>query len=82
MQALGDATYLYTHQVSGKAHQPQEDLGVQSKTAAIAAAFDIGVAQQEGVALAREWANRPANHATPTMLANVAKGIAKAARMS
>lgn len=84
VQALGDATYLYTHTKSQAKPISLKKivLGVQSKTAAIAAAFDIGVAQQEGVALAREWANRPANHATPTMLANVAKGIAKAARMS
>ena len=84
MQALGDATYAYTHTKSqAKAITLKKVvLGVQAKTAALSAAFDMGVAQQEGVAVAREWANRPANHATPTMLANAAKSIAKAARMS
>jgi len=31
----------------------------------------------EGIEFAREWANRPANHATPTLLAQAAKGLAK-----
>jgi leucyl aminopeptidase len=31
-----------------------------------------------GVEVAKEWANRPANHSTPTMLADAAKSIAKA----
>ncbi|WP_218243517.1 leucyl aminopeptidase [Comamonas fluminis] len=84
VQTLGDATYAYTHTKSQAKplSLKKVTLGVPSKTAAVAAAFEIGVAQQEGVAMAREWANRPANHATPTMLANAAKGIAKAARMS
>jgi leucyl aminopeptidase len=30
-----------------------------------------------GVEMAKEWANRPANHATPSMLADAAKSIAK-----
>ncbi|MBV2217998.1 MAG: leucyl aminopeptidase, partial [Diaphorobacter sp.] len=30
-----------------------------------------------GVEFAREWANRPANHATPTLVANAAKTLAK-----
>jgi len=31
---------------------------------------------------AREWANRPANHATPTMLGEAARALAKAPRVS
>ena len=31
----------------------------------------------QGVRLAREWGNRPANYATPAMIANVAKDIAR-----
>ncbi len=30
-----------------------------------------------GIELAKEWANRPANHATPSLLANVARVLAK-----
>ena len=84
VQALGDATYAYTHTKSqAKPISLQKIvLGVQAKTAAITAAFELGVAQHVCVSVAREWANRPANHATPTLLANAAKSIAKAARMS
>jgi leucyl aminopeptidase len=32
-----------------------------------------------GIEVAKEWANRPANHCTPTMLAEAAKSIAKGA---
>lgn len=84
VQAVADATYLYTHTKSQA--KPigltKVVLGVSSKSAATVAAFETAVAQQEGVAVAREWANRPANHATPTLLANAAKSIAKGARMS
>ena len=41
------------------------------------AAFDIAVACVQGVELAKEWANRPANHATPVLLAQAAKALAK-----
>ena len=34
-----------------------------------------------GIELAREWGNRPANYATPTMLADAAKALAKQPRV-
>ena len=40
----------------------------------------VGVAR--GVELAREWANRPANHATPAMLADAARQLAKLPRIA
>jgi leucyl aminopeptidase len=40
------------------------------------AAFDEALACIAGVGLAREWGNRPANHATPTLLAKAAQAIA------
>ncbi len=40
------------------------------------AAFDEALACIAGVRVAREWGNRPANHATPTMLAKAAQAIA------
>ena len=84
VQAVADATYVYTHTKTQTKPLALNKvvLGVSSKTAAVADAFNIAVAQQEGVLMAREWANRPANHATPSLLANAAKSIAKAARMS
>ncbi len=39
------------------------------------------VAVVTGVEFAKEWANRPANHATPTHLAQAAKDVAKAPKM-
>jgi leucyl aminopeptidase len=39
--------------------------------------FDHAVACVAGVEFAKEWANRPANHATPTHLAGAAKALAK-----
>jgi leucyl aminopeptidase len=39
--------------------------------------FSLAKAQVSGVALAREWGNRPANHATPDLLAKAAKALAK-----
>jgi leucyl aminopeptidase len=34
-----------------------------------------------GIELAKEWGNRPANHATPTLLGEAAKGLAKLPRI-
>ncbi len=41
------------------------------------AGFDKGMALVKGMEFAKEWANRPANHATPTLLAGAAKGLGK-----
>jgi leucyl aminopeptidase len=43
--------------------------------------FDQAVATVRGVELAKEWGNRPANHATPTLLAKAAQALAKQARV-
>ena len=49
-------------------------IGVED-AAKVKPAFDMACAVAKGVAFAREWANRPANHATPTLLANAARGL-------
>lgn len=41
------------------------------------AGFDKGMALVKGIDFAKEWSNRPANHATPTLLAGAAKELAK-----
>ncbi len=41
------------------------------------AGFDKGTALVKGIEFAKEWGNRPANHATPTLLAGAAKELAK-----
>ena len=39
--------------------------------------FDKAVALVKGVEFAKEWANRPSNHATPTLLGGAAKELGK-----
>ena len=46
------------------------------------AAFERAHARCLGVELAREWGNRPGNHATPTHLAKVAQELAQHKRIS
>jgi leucyl aminopeptidase len=45
-------------------------------TAGLLGTFEEAKACLAGVAMAREWGNRPANHATPSMLAMAAQAIA------
>jgi len=76
--ACADASYVYT---TTKSKPPEQKLqrivlAVSSLTAS-RAGFDKGVGLSRGVALTREWANRPANHATPTLLAQAAKELGK-----
>ena len=44
---------------------------------AVQSAFDDAVGIAAGIGLARHWADRPGNHATPTGLAKAAKDIAR-----
>jgi leucyl aminopeptidase len=53
-----------------------------SNATALHASFTRAVAVVAGVELAKEWANRPANHATPTLLAQAAQALAKHAKIS
>ncbi len=39
--------------------------------------FETGLGLAKGIELAREWGNRPANHATPTQLAGAARALGK-----
>lgn len=70
---------LCLHLTKSKVTKPalnKVTLGVQNK-AAVNAEFELAVAVALGQSLAKEWGNRPANHATPTMLAQAAKDLAK-----
>lgn len=80
--ACGDATYAYatTKSPSGPPTLQRVVLGVPDM-AASRGGFDKGVALVKGLALAREWANRPANHATPVLLAGAARELAKLPRI-
>ncbi len=80
--AVADASYVYTTTKSTPEPRTLHTVvvGVAS-VASVKAQFDRGVATVTGVELAKEWANRPANHATPTLLGAAAQTIAKAGGM-
>ena len=76
VQCCGDLSYVYTT-TKTKAEPLALNrlvIGVED-TSKVKSAFDMACAVAKGVGFAREWANRPANHATPTLLANAAKGL-------
>ena len=78
VQTVAQASYVYTTTKS-KAQASALNrvvIGV-ADTAAVTQAFEHSVAVSVGVEFAREWGNRPGNHATPTLLADAAKGLAK-----
>jgi leucyl aminopeptidase len=81
VQAVSDASYVFTTtKPSAKASLLKRvtvGLPTSEKVKAVKVAFTTATALAQGVALAKEWGNRPANHATPTMLARVAQSLAK-----
>jgi leucyl aminopeptidase len=80
--AVGEALYLYrdTKPSAPPASKLQTVRLVCSKaeSAAVAAGLKRGEAIAAGTTLARECANRPANHCTPSYLAEQAKKLGKA----
>ncbi len=76
--AAGDAAYVYSTTKSKAVSTPVERVVVAVPDAAkVKPGFDKGVGLAKGIALAREWGNRPANHATPVLLAGAAKELGK-----
>jgi len=82
VSAIADATYVYTSTKSKPEPRAigKVVLGV-ADTASVHSAFDHAVAAVQGVELAKEWGNRPANHATPVLLARAAAALAKLPRI-
>jgi leucyl aminopeptidase len=78
IQATAQASYVYTTTKSKP--QPRRitlvTMGVHS-TRGLDSYFAHASACVQGVEFAKEWANRPGNHATPTMLGEAAKSLAK-----
>ncbi|MFM8865563.1 MAG: leucyl aminopeptidase family protein, partial [Limnohabitans sp.] len=76
---LADATYTYGHTLSKP--RPRQLARVVIGMAVLSAAHKTALQQAQalvqGVELAKEWANRPANHATPSHLAQAARALAK-----
>ncbi len=79
--AVGDSLYVYRHtKPSAPAQSKLQRVtllcGV-AETAAVRDALHRGEAVAAGVALARECANRPGNHCTPSYLADEARRLGK-----
>ena len=82
MMAVADASYVFTTTKSkpeGRVLQ-QVMLGLP-EAPKFKVVFDQTVAAVQGIELAKEWANRPANHATPALLAGAARALAKFPRL-
>jgi leucyl aminopeptidase len=79
--AASDVAYVYRHTKPSAAAASSV-----TRVSVLVDKADLKAAQQhvaraaavaEGVALAREWANRPGNHCTPTHLAQAARKLAR-----
>ena len=81
--AVADATYVYTSTKSKPEGRSLQKATIAATNASeVKVTFDRAAATVAGVELAKEWANRPANHATPTLLANAAKELASHPKIS
>jgi leucyl aminopeptidase len=78
LSSLADASYSYTTTLSKPKARTLKQVLVSAThdRAELRQAVSQAQALVAGVELAKEWANRPANHATPTHLAETAKSIA------
>ncbi len=82
VMGIADATYVYTATKSKpEGRTLQKILLTATNATEVQATFRRAVATVTGVEVAKEWANRPANHATPSLLAKAAQELAKAPKM-
>ena len=79
LSTLADASYVYISTLSKPEGRKLTSvtLGLAQVLAPHKQAVARAQALVRGVELAKEWANRPANHATPTHLAQAAKALGK-----
>ena len=81
--AVADATYSYTTTKSKPEGRVLAKVLVAATNASeVKNAFDRAVGIVVGAELTKEWANRPANHATPTLLAEAAQALAELPKIS
>lgn len=78
VMTVAEASYVFTTTKSKPEPRVLQHVvvGLPSATK-LKPAFDQAVAAVKGIEYAKEWANRPANHATPTLLAGAARSLAK-----
>ena len=82
MMALSEASYSYvTTKPTAKARELKEVLLGVRDAASAKDSLRMGQALVTGVELAKEWANRPANHFTPSQLADVARKLGRKPRI-
>lgn len=82
LQAVAEASYVYTTtKPKAQARSLSDCLIAVPDAAPERAGFERAVALVAGLEFACEWANRPANHATPSLLAEAAQTLAKLPRM-
>ena len=76
---LADASYVYASTLSSPQARKlrQVVLGLPAVRAEHTRAIEQAQALVQGIEMAKEWANRPANHATPSDLARAAKSLAR-----
>ena len=77
VMAVAEASYVYTSTKSKPEPRVIQRVVVALPDAGLKPIFAQTVAAVTGIEYAKEWANRPANHATPTMLAGAARSLAK-----
>jgi len=82
LTTLAEASYVYATTLSKAEARSISHVKVGvPDSACLAAPFAQTVAAVHGIELAKEWANRPANHATPSHLARAAQALAKSPRI-
>lgn len=81
--AVEQGTYLYTTSKADTVGKPfaAKVTICTDKASVLANEFAVAKAVANGVGLAKEWANRPANMATPTHLGDQAKAMGKLKNM-
>ncbi len=78
MTGCADASYVYTHsKPSAKARPLHKVVVGVGKAEAVRTGFQQGKGLVAGVELAKEWANRPGNMATPSLLAEAARKLGR-----
>ena len=76
--AAAEASYVFTTTKSKpEGRVIQRVVVAVSNSSGFKPVFDRAVAAVTGIEFAKEWANRPANHATPALLAGAARSLAK-----
>jgi leucyl aminopeptidase len=82
MIAAAEASYVYTTTKSkAEGRKLARVLVGVADAGALQAAFAQSRATVSGIEYAKEWANRPSNHCTPTMLGDAARALAKGSKL-